>query len=100
MMSKAYMEFVPIPSLLPKVKAQLDKLVDKRLGMEAGPAAEAVEREIDQVVYGLYGLTDEEIRIVEGSVKRKGADEQPRVEGIKDGEVKEKRKRGRPRKSS
>jgi hypothetical protein len=28
------------------------------------------EREIDQLVYRLYGLTDEEIKIVEESVKR------------------------------
>jgi hypothetical protein len=26
----------------------------------------ALEREIDRLVYGLYGLTEEEIRIVEG----------------------------------
>lgn len=58
------------------MKAQLEKLVEKRLGMEAGPKAEAVEREIDQVVYGLYGLTEEEIRIVEESVKRKRSDNQ------------------------
>ncbi|MBK9765172.1 MAG: hypothetical protein IPO87_17980 [Flavobacteriales bacterium] len=49
----------------------MEKLVEKRLGMEAGAKAEAVEREIDQVVYGLYGLTDQEIKIVEGSGKRK-----------------------------
>ena len=27
----------------------------------------ALEREIDELVYNLYGLTEEEIRIVEGS---------------------------------
>jgi hypothetical protein len=30
----------------------------------------AVEREIDQVVYGLYGLKAEEIKIVEGSMHK------------------------------
>jgi len=29
----------------------------------------ALEREIDQMVYQLYGLTEEEIRIVEGNLK-------------------------------
>ncbi|MEA5536906.1 Eco57I restriction-modification methylase domain-containing protein [Crocosphaera sp. XPORK-15E] len=30
-----------------------------------------LEREIDEIVYELYGLNEEEIRIIEGSVKRK-----------------------------
>ena len=30
---------------------------------------EATDREIDQLVYELYGLTKEEIRIVEGETK-------------------------------
>ena len=66
---------LPVRKPPAKVKAQLEQLVEKRLGLAAGPWAEAVEREIDQVVYGLYGLTEEEIRIVEGSVKRKGGEQ-------------------------
>jgi hypothetical protein len=31
---------------------------------------DATDRQIDQVVYGLYGLTDGEIRIVEGDVPK------------------------------
>jgi adenine-specific DNA-methyltransferase len=62
---------IPIATPPAKVKGQLEKLVEKRLGLAAGPAALAVEQEIDQVVYGLYGLTAEEIAIVEGSGKRK-----------------------------
>ncbi|MBV6489968.1 MAG: hypothetical protein CNCCGFBP_00343 [Fimbriimonadaceae bacterium] len=67
------------PTIIPpaKVKAQLEKLVEKRLALEAGPEAEAIEREIDQVVYGLYGLTEAEIRIVEESVGRKGKGKEP-----------------------
>jgi adenine-specific DNA-methyltransferase len=60
----------PVAAPTTKVKAQLEKLVEKRLGLNAGGAAEKVEREIDQVVYGLYGLTEEEIGIVEGSRKK------------------------------
>ena len=30
------------------------------------PQAEATDREIDRLVYEWYGLTDEEIRVVEG----------------------------------
>jgi hypothetical protein len=68
-------DVVKIPLAQPpaKVKAQLEKLVKKRLGLEAGPKAEAVEREIDQVVYGLYGLTAEEVAIVEGSSNAKSS---------------------------
>lgn len=67
----------PIANPPAQVKAQLEKLVEQRLGLEAGPEAEAVEREIDQVVYQLYGLTAEEIRIVEESVGRKGKGKEP-----------------------
>jgi len=83
---------VPIAKPSVKVKAQLEKLVEKRLGLtsvatDARQRAEAerIEREIDQVVYALYGLTAEEVAIVEGSVgaargkgkggKKKGAAE-------------------------
>ncbi|UCC31821.1 MAG: hypothetical protein JSU86_05990 [Phycisphaerales bacterium] len=31
---------------------------------------EATDRQIDQLVYELYGLTDEEIRIVQGATER------------------------------
>ena len=35
----------------------------------AGADVSALEREIDQLVYTLYGLTPDEIRVVEGSAK-------------------------------
>lgn len=34
--------------------------------VERCPMADATDREIDRLVYQLYGLTDEEIKIVEG----------------------------------
>ena len=34
--------------------------------LHATPQAEATDREIDRLVYELYGLTDEEIKVVEG----------------------------------
>ena len=33
----------------------------------AGEIASVLEKEIDQLVYALYGLTPEEIKIVEGA---------------------------------
>ncbi len=46
--------------------------VDRRKAKRADPSADtsAWEREIDQLVYRLYGLTPEEIKIVEESGKR------------------------------
>jgi hypothetical protein len=92
---------LPIPIADRKEQRPLIKLVEKRLGLEAGAKASSVEREIDQVVYGLYGLTEEEVAIVEGSGRLKGGPgaeeaaahkrEEPTEESIP-------RKRGRPRK--
>jgi hypothetical protein len=41
------------------------------IAKKANPQADttALETEIDQMVYELYGLTEEEIAIVEGSAK-------------------------------
>jgi very-short-patch-repair endonuclease len=99
---------LPIPNPPAKVKAQLEKLVESRLGLTATATdarqraeAERIEREIDQVVYGLYGLTAEEIKIVEGSGKRKGgavAQAANGQEGEEAPETSTPRKRGRPRK--
>ena len=43
--------------------------IDLKPCKRADPAAdtEALEREIDERVYRLYGLTEDEIKIVEGS---------------------------------
>jgi hypothetical protein len=50
-------------------------IVDRILAAKAAdPAADttALEREIDRIVYELYGLTEEEIAIVEGASGQKG----------------------------
>ncbi|MBC8147579.1 MAG: hypothetical protein H8E98_06290 [Bacteroidetes bacterium] len=51
-------------------------LTSKKANQQADPPEKhcragrpAIEAEIDQLVYELYGLTDDEIRIVEESVK-------------------------------
>jgi adenine-specific DNA-methyltransferase len=49
----------------------LSSLVNQILDLKkADPKADtsALEAQIDQLVYALYGLTDEEIAIVEGAV--------------------------------
>ena len=52
--------------------SKLPTLVDRILAAKQQDAAadtSALEREIDQLVYALYGLTPEEIQIVEAAAK-------------------------------
>lgn len=62
---------LPLPGSIPsKDEKTLGDLVDRiRAAKAADPAADttALEREIDERVYKLYGLTAEEIEIVEGA---------------------------------
>lgn len=59
---------IPIPQASPEQQAPIIALVDKILAAKkANPQADTSDKEkqIDQLVYALYGLTEEEIRIVE-----------------------------------
>ncbi len=68
---KAFIERLPIPQITPKNQELADKiiaLVDKILQAKAkDPKAntQELEKEIDALVYQLYHLTDEEIKIIE-----------------------------------
>ncbi len=68
---KAFIERLPIPQITPKNQELADKiiaLVDKILqSKEKDPKAntQGLEKEIDALVYQLYNLTDEEIKIIE-----------------------------------
>lgn len=66
-----YIEQIPIATTTQKSRKGVENLVTQILtAKEADPAADtsALEAEIDQLVYQLYGLTEEEIKIVEESV--------------------------------
>ena len=67
-----YVEQIPIPAVSdPK---PIESLVVQILAAKAAdPAADvsALEHRIDQLVYQLYGLTPEEIAVVEGSIRHK-----------------------------
>jgi hypothetical protein len=55
----------------------VERLVDRILAektRDASADVSAWEREIDQLVYALYGLTPEEIQIVEGASAKATAD--------------------------
>jgi adenine-specific DNA-methyltransferase len=59
-----------IPSPSQSQKLVIDALVDKILvSKKSNPAADTstLEMEIDKLVYEIYGLTEEEIKIVEAS---------------------------------
>ncbi len=64
-----YVSQIPIPTATPAQQAPIVKLVDDILAAkQANPDADvsALEADIDAHVYRLYGLTDEEIRVVAG----------------------------------
>lgn len=67
---KFTVERIPIPRISASESQSFIKLLDRILQAKAAnPSADtsALEAEIDRLVYQLYGLTDEEIAVVEGS---------------------------------
>ncbi|MBI4660670.1 MAG: Eco57I restriction-modification methylase domain-containing protein [Verrucomicrobia bacterium] len=67
-----YVSRLPVPKASARDKQKLTGLVDRIVSAKKkNPAADttALEREIDQQVYALYGLTAEEIQIVEEASK-------------------------------
>ena len=66
-----YFGQIPIPNITGEIADAIIKIVDQILSYKkSNPSADtsALEAEIDRLVYELYGLTEEEIRIVEGGV--------------------------------
>ncbi len=75
---KAFLEQLPIPKISESDQKPFIELVDKILSItqkedydpegdsKDNRSVKELERQIDQMVYKLYGLTDEEIKIVEG----------------------------------
>ena len=61
---------IGIPKHTTKINLHLESTVDKILSakkINPNPDTNALESEIDKIVYQLYGLTEEEIKIVEGN---------------------------------
>ena len=66
-MKHTFFENVPIPKPNKRTENQIIKLVDKILELKKeGKRTEPLERDIDEIVYKLYGLTDDEINIIDG----------------------------------
>lgn len=72
---KAFLENLPIPPITPSnepIVKQIESLVDNILeAKKQNPDADTseLEREIDELVYKLYQLTPEEIKVIERDVK-------------------------------
>jgi hypothetical protein len=63
-----YFSQIPIATGNASIQSKINTLVNKLLSIKQNPSADTtdLENEIDQLVYQLYDLTEEEIRIVEG----------------------------------
>lgn len=65
-MFSIYVENIPIPPLSEAEQAPFVALVEQILAKKAkGEDTQDLENQIDQLVYELYGLTEEEIKIIE-----------------------------------
>ncbi len=62
-----YIEMLPIPKVDTKTTNKISKLVDKIIELKKqGGDTSILESEVDEIVYSLYGLSEEEIRVIEG----------------------------------
>jgi hypothetical protein len=63
---------LPIPTAPPEKQKAVERLVDRILAAKQRDAeadTSALEREIDELVYALYGLTPEEKALVQAAAK-------------------------------
>ena len=66
------MDKVPIADRTSAQKAELSRLVEQILDNPEGDEVPALEKEIDALVYRLYGLTTEEIALIEQTYREAG----------------------------
>ena len=69
-----YMRRVPIANQSEAQKVALSELVEQILADPASDQVREIEREIDTLVYELYGLTDTEIELIKQTYKDAGMD--------------------------
>ncbi len=69
-----YMQHVPIADGTPEQKVELSNLVEQILIDPESEVALALEKEIDALVYRLYGLSAEEIALIEQTYRDAGMD--------------------------
>ncbi len=69
-----YMEKVPIAERTTEQKIALSELVERILEDPNGDQVREIEQEIDTLVYELYGLTDDEIELIQQTYRDAGMD--------------------------
>ena len=69
-----YMKHVPIADRTTRQKAELSSLVEQILADPESDEVPALEKEIDVLVYQLYGLTKNEIALIERTYRNAGMD--------------------------
>lgn len=67
-----YMKHVPIANRTNAQKAALSRLVERILADPQSDGVRDIEREIDELVYQLYGLTDAEIELIKQTYRDAG----------------------------
>ncbi|ADG72616.1 Eco57I restriction-modification methylase domain-containing protein [Brachyspira murdochii] len=66
-LSAIFFANIPIPEADSKTKNNITKLVDQIIILKKQDKdTTALEKQIDEIVYSLYGLSDEEVKVVEG----------------------------------
>jgi len=69
-MQSPYVGKIPIPEPSSQQREMVEFLVRKLVGAKGqGPEVAAWERALNEIVYGLYGLTDEEIALIEAETQ-------------------------------
>ncbi|MCI4442733.1 MAG: hypothetical protein JHC39_04430, partial [Lentimicrobium sp.] len=62
-----YVEKIPIKNISESDQQPFIQLVDQILeAKKQGQDTTALEQQVDELVYGLYGITEEERRVIEG----------------------------------
>ena len=69
-----YMKHVPIADRTPEQKAEISELVEQILEDPEGENVRDLERQINNMVYRLYGLSHKEIRLIEQTYRESGMD--------------------------
>ena len=67
-----YMRHIPIADRTVGQKAELTDLVEQILADPESDGVREIEREIDKLVYQLYGLTDAEIELIKQTYRDAG----------------------------
>lgn len=69
---KVNMEVVPIADRTEAQKAELSRLVEQILADPKAEGVHDIERQIDELMYQLYGLTDAEIELIKQTYRDAG----------------------------